>query len=445
MNKIRIGNDIRLLVSLGESASDWDKRNIKDIQAYLINTSVRDFEKNHWNNAPRFPRDPQSKFFRPSAHNLNRCGRPGYNCWPMDHDPNYVFDNGFHRPVYHGFGLEPGRWPHRWFGWTRHHDPAFGHRSLLDPVELHIDEEFTYHALSKETKGDYNIQVFFPAQDQLMCGTYKLVIVVTSYVAGWGRNNLHTYTKDCGAIFELVDDESGMYGDVTIDASTGEYLGGIDSIIIGSIETPVSHLYITSGETLALGDIDARHNRYQIYIETNGGDITQWEPGDVDAPLTFTSTREHVVMVDNYGTITALSWDDVKDNPNAEITISDGNNIIKTIKVTVVDKDADVIYVGFSTKSSWDSTLIDELEKYDDTNEKFSVRNNVDGAYFWVSSKQILKYLNKQNPLVTVGVTSQRFPVPMAKAVYENDRYWYRSVNKIQPVEMRDIKIETNE
>jgi hypothetical protein len=57
MNKIRIGNDIRLLVALTNS-SDWDKKNIKSIKAFLVNTSIKDFEEK-WHDFPgRFPRDP---------------------------------------------------------------------------------------------------------------------------------------------------------------------------------------------------------------------------------------------------------------------------------------------------------------------------------------------------------------------------------------------------
>lgn len=221
---IRIGNDIRIYVTL---RSQLDKNNIKYIKAYLINTTLRDAMKNAeedpWNHVRRFPRDPQSKFFRPDPHCLNRCGYPHYHAFPMDHDPNYIFDDGFHRPFwphpfdgpcnphfYHGFGLEPGRWPHRWFGWTDRPEPGFAHRAPGEPIPLHIEEDFSFLAPSKVVDGENRVEVFFPAQDQIACGTYKLVIVTVAYEAGWGRNNLHTYTFDYGAQFNLVDSENGI-------------------------------------------------------------------------------------------------------------------------------------------------------------------------------------------------------------------------------------------
>lgn len=481
MNKVRIGNDIRLLVILNNT-SDWDKKNIKEIKAFLVNTSIKDFEEK-WHDFPgRFPRDPQSKFFRPDEHCLNRCGYPHYHAmphdrfnhhwwhpWHMDHDPNYVFDDGFHRPFwphpfdgpgdphfYHGFGLEPGRWPHRWFGWTRLHDPAFGHKSPFDAVPLHIDEDWTYLAPSKEVKDSYvkdakegkrpNIEVFFPAQDQIACGTYKLVLVITSYNSGWGRNNLHTYTQDCGGVFELVDDETGISGDVTIRIPDGDIIGkeDIDDVKIGDIKTDINHYYLNEHQVLKLGDTDQRNNLYQIYVDYNG-EISQWEPTqEIGSQLTFATDRPDVASIDQNGTITAGTFASFRENPEAIITISNSDGY-KKIKVTVLDPDDGTALVGFSTAETPDAVKLDDLRYFKKgTDGKFNLPAYSTNAYLWVASRNLLKYINNDNPLDTVGVTSQRFNVPMRDGVYHNGRYWYRSVGLIVPSEMKDINIENS-
>jgi hypothetical protein len=82
---------------------------------------------------------------------------------------------------------------------------------------------------------------------------------------------MHTYTQDCGGVFELVDDETGDFGDITLLIPEGEKVGkdSIDDIKIGGINTEVDHYYISYtkylGESFELGDTDSRGNLYQIY------------------------------------------------------------------------------------------------------------------------------------------------------------------------------------
>jgi hypothetical protein len=47
--------------------------------------------------------------------------------------------------------------------------------------------------------------MYFPAQDQIRAGKYKVVIVLTIYESGWGSNNLRTVTIDKGEQFILED------------------------------------------------------------------------------------------------------------------------------------------------------------------------------------------------------------------------------------------------
>nr|UWG30425.1 MAG: hypothetical protein [Bacteriophage sp.] len=38
-----------------------------------------------------------------------------------------------------------------------------------------------------------------------MCGIYQLIVVVETFVPGWGKRQLKTNTIDYGEIFEIVD------------------------------------------------------------------------------------------------------------------------------------------------------------------------------------------------------------------------------------------------
>jgi hypothetical protein len=100
------------------------------------------------------------------------------------------------------------------------HCPEYFRPGYNDFIAPHLDENFRYLASSKVLPGQNRIQTFFPARDQFMCGDYKLIVVVVKYESGWGRCDLHSYTIDYGTVVTLVDDPSGMSGDVTIDVDT---------------------------------------------------------------------------------------------------------------------------------------------------------------------------------------------------------------------------------
>jgi len=89
-------------------------------------------------------------------------------------------------------------------------------------------------------EGENRIETYFPAQDQRMCGTYKLVVVLVIYESGWGKNNLHTYTIDYGDVFTLVDSGEGASGNVTIDVDTNT----LEGYNIVSMELVSDQLYM---------------------------------------------------------------------------------------------------------------------------------------------------------------------------------------------------------
>lgn len=197
MNKIRIGNDILLKVSLlGTKKNAFgdipvDAVRINSVKAYLINTTAEqqllEQTKNKTKFISRFPIEPVVPIYTSTAYNINSSGYPSYHAFPQ----NYIAGS------YAGFGPNPC--------WKDiYKTPEF------NPIE--------YIAEVKHTKYRNVVQVLFPADAQLLTGIYKLVIVAKIYEPGYSSNNLRTVTMDYDKIFKLVDNsEEGVDSAVTLD------------------------------------------------------------------------------------------------------------------------------------------------------------------------------------------------------------------------------------
>ena len=93
-------------------------------------------------------------------------------------------------------------------------------KCCVDFVDPNAPDEYKYLAPSKMTSKQNVAIAYFPACDQKMLGTYKLVVVVVTFEPGWGRTDLRTYTIDYGSVLELVDSDQAVSGDTTIDVGT---------------------------------------------------------------------------------------------------------------------------------------------------------------------------------------------------------------------------------
>ena len=103
----------------------------------------------------------------------------------------------------------------------------------------------------------------FPAFDQKLCGTYKLVVVLTVYEKGWGRHNLRTFTLDKGDIFKLVDGndptEGAESGPIYIDVDDK----GTKNMEVKSVYTEgINQFYMNADSTLEIGGRDLNQNIY---------------------------------------------------------------------------------------------------------------------------------------------------------------------------------------
>lgn len=179
---IRIGTDVRIKVNIVDGEKTVNPINVKHVECYLINTT----EENTYF-ASRFPQEPISDQYEASAYHVNTCGHPVYFTYPDQHIV----------PVYQGFGLHPN--------WSR-----------IYPMHHRADSDaFRAPVFAGEGMGE--VVVFFPAEAQKRCGTYKLIIKAKVYQPGYSMiGNLRTITMDYDDVFTLVEDSSQADSDATI-------------------------------------------------------------------------------------------------------------------------------------------------------------------------------------------------------------------------------------
>lgn len=288
VKRIRIGNDIRLRINL-LNMKGIDTINIKSIKVYIINTS-REKEKadkiaNCTKFISRFPCEPHHPAFEPSAYDLNLAGLPRYYAYP-EHHCHYF---------YHGFGLHPD-WSH------------------IYPVNnCTNDTEFIAPVQATEYKDQ--VDAYFPANSQLYCGVYKIVVVARIYQPGYGLDNLRTITMDYNNIFRLVDDSTGTNSDVTIEIGAASEVGVQGLELSGSTE-------MTVGETQLISTVFTPSNatNKQVTCTTSGNSVETVALSPAGVMIRATQLPNPAAG-DTYGTITATSYDNSSVSASIKIKV----------------------------------------------------------------------------------------------------------------------------
>ena len=173
--KIRIGNDVKLQVSLS-LGDEVDYTNIQSMRAIFVNTTLKEklekeyIKKNRF--IGRFPIEPFVDEYTPNAYCINSNGNPRYHV--------RVYNQ------YNGFGVKPN--------WDK----------CLPIGEVPILE---YQAEVMHTQDPQIVKVLFPAEVQKYIGIYDLVIVANVYEPGF-KGNIRTITVDLKNAFELVNSSS---------------------------------------------------------------------------------------------------------------------------------------------------------------------------------------------------------------------------------------------
>lgn len=177
MQKIRIGNDIRLTIQL--RLPDGNLANIKSAKALFINSTLQDRLETEYRKKNRFigrfPIEPFVNEFEPTPYNINSCGYPKYNVTV--------------RNYYKGFGINPD--------WNK----------CLPLGKVNVTE---YVSDIQHEESPSTVTVNFPAEAQLYPGIYKLVVIAQIYAPGY-KNNIRTITTEYRNLFELCKEEGEMH------------------------------------------------------------------------------------------------------------------------------------------------------------------------------------------------------------------------------------------
>lgn len=250
---VRIGNDIRLNVTLG--SPDINMTNIKHLRCYLANMTQKEVEHCDWdwhcghgchccNEPKRYPVEPYCHHHCPGKYLLHACGKPSYYAHPANcYRSGYTCDPAFgpalmpkpcccchcHRHkcgnCHTCCGKFCGHCCHEHYEHLDGHYMGCSHCNCCCDDHVGkccnhdldcIDLDYKYLTDTNLVESINKIQCYFPAQDQYLCGAYKFVVVMTVYEPGWGCRNLHTYTFDYGIVFNLVED-GNVTGVVEID------------------------------------------------------------------------------------------------------------------------------------------------------------------------------------------------------------------------------------
>ena len=438
MQRIRIGNDVRLNLTL-HGPRAYDQANIKQLRCYLVNTTM-------------FDSCVGDCFSCGDCYGVERCGCPCYHAMPHcnRHHCSYHTHNHWHRNHMcmldpHGCNPAAGEALYK---------PKYG--APFDAISCGACQDFTYLTYSRVCSKANSIQCYFPAKDQMYCGAYKLIVQVVIYEPGWGKTDLHTYTMDYGEVFILVDDNTGASGDITLDVDHDDILNKN----VTGITIKTANLYIHDTDTIKLGELDRKSHYYTIMVALENGSVLEYTPNNWPyEKLNFTASTDGVIEVDpETGVIKATAQDYTT---SAHVTVSAENNgITAEFTVTVMggnydyigylpvrpyaaDQESDEEY-GFSrtdqsfekpeqeyyTAAGVEAVNVSELTRVNDLSKPVQVQNDTDGKYLWFVTRQPIACavnisIASANPIIYIPLTKYQFKK-------DDSKYYYCCPNPIK-------------
>lgn len=457
----------------------FDQANIKQLRCYLINTSFcKPCCDDRKHQRIGFP-----DFYHPTPHNINNTGFPTYHMAPANICNYDHFSPDFHDfhwwPGYRGFGLHPEHFHEHcghmhWHGprpshfypychnhahypgckWPEPFEPFFhgyDHHGIEhckpEPFDNWLHPEYVpvdvfgkenvvlnhphpyapfYLCDSQVLDEENTLTCMFPAVQQKMCGTYKLVVVLTVFEQGWGRHNLRTYTIDKGEIFELVDC-GGDSGPITIDTdSTGEREN-----LINSIWTEYAEYRQADDTVLHVGQFDLDDKQYVIYVQLKDGEKIMYNPDDWRYnKLIFESSRPEILEVDNYGHLHAAVVEKAEE-VTVTVKCEDDPTVAWTFKVTVVPTES--IKIGYVDASELINVDINDLTDYSTRVDKYTIERGNDGDYLWVFSEKRIHYIKSiEDGMDKIAELSSGLRVPMMDCGTRDNYFCYRSAAPIK-------------
>ena len=446
MQKIRIGNDIRLNLTL-RGPRTYNRANIKQLKCYFVNTSMIDSFQVDCQNCCN-----QCNKYAQGCGYISRCCHPKYHVLPhcCYHDCR---NNDFRCSNY--FGCI-----------TDHHvyNPAVGNCILppkynkpYDAVSCCNCDDFTYLAYSRVLPKANAIQCYFPVNDQAFCGIHKLIIRVIVYEPGWGRTDLRTYTMDYGDVIELVDDNTGISGDITVDVDTND-IENRDIIAIRAKD-----LTIHENTKFNIGDKDIKGRKYSIEVDLENGSTVEYDPTNWHyGPIELTPTNNDIIEIDqNTGTIHSFE-NDATVSTTVNIAAKNGS-VDSTFNVTIIGGGYD--YIGYLPVRPFRKEIEDDykyhfdrddqgfesddqenitkvgvehvdtkmLTKSKDLSNGITIQNDIDGQYLWIVTRRPIEYAANIN-ISTTSNSIHTFNIPLTTPQKKNDdnKYYYCCPNPIK-------------
>lgn len=449
MQKIRIGNDIRLNLTL-RGPRTYDRANIKQLKCYFVNTSMLDCLQADCQRCC----NQCDKHTQGCGYMANICGHPKYHVLPhccnndcchndfyCSHDFNCMIDPHGCNPAA-GPGILPPKY-----------------RKQYDAINCCACNDFTYLAYSRVLPKANAIQCYFPANDQAFCGVYKLIIQAIVYEPGWGRTDLHTYTMDYGNVIELVDDNTGASGDITVDADTDD----IENKNIIAIRVKAKNLTMYGNTKLNIGDKDIKDHQYFIEVDLENGSTVEYNPTNWPyESIEFVITKSDVVEI-NQSTGTIHSFEQNETNSTTVTAVARNNGVNTTFTVTVIGGDYD--YIGYLPVRPFSKAMEDDykyhfdrddqefenddqenitkvgvghvdinlLTKSKDLSNGVTVNNDIDGQYLWIVTRRPIEYAANINTGTTSSVIPT-FSIPLTtpQKKYNDDKYYYCCPNPMK-------------
>ena len=360
MQRIRIGNDVRLNLTL-RGPRTYDQANIKQLKCYLINTSMLDY----------FPVDC---FCCKHVHGCgcvnDRCGHPKYHVLPHCRYYDCCHNDFYHPDCCHDYFHHCS---HDFHCMLDPHgcNPAAGpgvlppkYNKPYDAVNCCACEDFTYLAYSRVLPKANSIQCYFPAKDQMFCGVYKLIVQAMIYEPGWGRTDIHTYTMDYGDVFQLVDDKTGASGDITIDADTDD----IENKNIIAMRIKTKDLVMYGNTKLNLGEKDVRDHKYVIEVDLENGSTVEYNPTNWPyESIEFIPMKSDVIEIDQ-STGTIHSFEQNETNSTIVTATAKNNGVKSTFNVTVIGGDYD--YIGYLPVRPFSKEIEDDYKYHFDRDDQ---------------------------------------------------------------------------
>ena len=196
----------------------------------------------------------------------------------------------------------------------------------------------------------------------MFCGVYKLVVQAMIYEPGWGRTDIHTYTIDYGDVIELVDDNIGISGDITVDVDTND-IENRDIIAIRAKD-----LTIHENTKFNIGDKDIKGRNDSIEVDLENGSTVEYDPTNWHyGPIELTPTNNDIIEIDQ-STGTIHSFENYATVSTTVTVAAKNGSVDSTFNITIIGGGYD--YIGYLPVRPFPKEMEDDRKYHFDRDDQ---------------------------------------------------------------------------